>query len=573
MTHYLDIDEASSAKIASNLHASVDISGFFAKKKQNKAARKGFLFKFNRSSHAISMDSYLREQRQEHYGSKETSPVPGVRAETYPGRTTFVCKSSPDNIKLIYNSLKKFLLEAEKSSKVNPGSLSLQIFMREFVEGMFLPRVQNQAESTVTLAAKSPDLKKKLADQHYLRTLNVAKPILQSTVMVAELLQDTCNLMSYMPDYSTRFMNLICKTLQDYLLVCQASYKDCINPDFEEKKIISAMWVKDKDINRFLRSLPSWIDLKKVSASEDEPTVSEEDLRAMNAKESTVLTNNLLTGGEGAVPYNEIISDSSQLRSLGNLCESMEWFSCLINDFASGLETNQGAKFFVIGADQLVSVGSSNDGSASYSVHGDTILTLRSLAHHYKDLSELCLLLLHLEVRVHCLHHLLKIPKSDYCGAIDKLEPDENVVRLNKDLISFEEIISQCLQQSKFCYVFEGMGHLISTILVGSAQMLRRINENGVKKMCRNVHTIQQCLSNITGNREPDLDHARQFYELLYLSPDDVMKACFERGKQFSEQEYTFLLQLNHRSSPSSTEADLHGKLKKLASILSDSNA
>ena len=37
---------------------------------------------------------------------------------------------------------------------------------------------------------------------------------------------------------------------------------------------------------------------------------------------------------------------------------------------------------------------------------------------------------------------------------------------------------------------------------------------------CRNILAIQQNLTNITLTRETDLDRARQFYELLYLSPD-----------------------------------------------------
>ena len=37
---------------------------------------------------------------------------------------------------------------------------------------------------------------------------------------------------------------------------------------------------------------------------------------------------------------------------------------------------------------------------------------------------------------------------------------------------------------------------------------------------CRNIFSVQQSLTNITLSREADLDHAKQFYELLYLSPD-----------------------------------------------------
>ena len=114
----------------------------------------------------------------------------------------------------------------------------------------------------------------------------------------------------------------------------------------------------------------------------------------------------------------------------------------------------------------------------------------------------------------------------------------------------------------------------MATTLITGAASLKRINDTGVKKMCRNVATIQQCLTVFMDVREPDLDHAKQFYEMLYLSPDEVMKACFNTGNQFTEQEYVMLMQLNHRSNPEvSTEQDLNRRLKKLASILGDSSA
>ena len=70
-------------------------------------------------------------------------------------------------------------------------------------------------------------------------------------------------------------------------------------------------------------------------------------------------------------------------------------------------------------------------------------------------------------------------------------------------------------------YIFEGLGQLISTVLIRGGQDVRRINENGVKKMCRNIFSIQQTLCNITNQPEHALDHARQYYE-LFLHPIEV---------------------------------------------------
>ncbi len=45
--------------------------------------------------------------------------------------------------------------------------------------------------------------------------------------------------------------------------------------------------------------------------------------------------------------------------------------------------------------------------------------------------------------------------------------------------------VSVCGSRSLLCrrYVFEGLGHLVASILINSTQFLKRINENGIKKM------------------------------------------------------------------------------------------
>ena len=92
------------------------------------------------------------------------------------------------------------------------------------------------------------------------------------------------------------------------------------------------------------------------------------------------------------------------------------------------------------------------------------------------------------------------------------------------------------------------MGPLISNILMTCTVHIRRINANGIKKICRNTFTIQQQLTNITMTR--DLRDHRQYYELLYNSPEELSNNIVNRGKQFTELEYINILQLLNRSSP-----------------------
>ncbi len=98
------------------------------------------------------------------------------------------------------------------------------------------------------------------------------------------------------------------------------------------------------------------------------------------------------------------------------------------------------------------------------------------------------------------------------------------------------------------------------------------MNENGKKRMCRNVFALQQCISGLTGSREPDLDTARKFFELLHLTPDEILNGIVEKGPEFSELEYRYILALCIRSHPIfSTELGaLDSRIGRLREIMTE---
>ena len=131
-----------------------------------------------------------------------------------------------------------------------------------------------------------------------------------------------------------------------------------------------------------------------------------------------------------------------------DLNTQQEWFSERIESLATSLSAGHVA-YIIPSAD-----GTNAPSYLMSEIPSEsTITTLRSLARHYVDISELCILALHVEVRMHCFHHLLAIahgPHTDYHGIIDKMEPDENVMRLNKDLSAIDDVMQQTLQHRKF---------------------------------------------------------------------------------------------------------------------------
>uniref|UniRef100_A0A7N8Y8P7 Exocyst complex component Sec8 n=1 Tax=Mastacembelus armatus TaxID=205130 RepID=A0A7N8Y8P7_9TELE len=526
LMEYLDVKNSRSTTEPSAQHSYAstgsEFAAFFAKKKPQRA--KQSLFKFESSSHAISMSAYLREQRRELYsksgelqGGADDNLIEG-------GEMKFVCKPGARNITVIFQPLLRFIQEIEMN--MGPGQAKqcqLRAFLTYYINDLFLNQVRTEINKEIEAVSKTADPLKILASADTMKVLGVQRPLLQSTVVVEKSIQDLMSLMQDLSAYSNQFLEMVCDKLKEYKEICNTAYRGIVQ--CEEKLTISASWSKDEDISRLLQSLPNWANMAQPKLNRQKREDEEDFTRAAFAKESEVLTGNL---GDKLIPQNEILRDVSDLKALANLHESMEWLAgrLKMSDFI----------FFR---------------SPATVVREQILQTLSDLSRGFQDIANRCLLVLHLEVRVHCFHYLIPLTKQgNYAivANVESMDYDPLVVKLNKDISAIEEAMGAALQQHKFQYIFEGLGHLISCILINGAQYFKRISESGIKKMCRNIFVLQQNLTNITMSREADLDFARQYYEMLYNTADELLNLVVDQGVRYTELEYINALSLLHRS-------------------------
>nr|CAD7203089.1 unnamed protein product [Timema douglasi] len=566
LTDYLDIQNTASDSQqapASFSEPTSDISVFFARRKPQRQ-KKTPLFKFDYSSHALSINSYLKEQHRDNMGFKYENPLRPQREKL------LVCQPDPRNITLIFIPLMKFIEDIERATGCTPGSsCTLNAFLADYVKEVFLGRHHVLVASSIETATKSTDAWRATTNPELMRSLGVNRPLLQSTVTVERCIQDLKELMQALPMYAEHFLTIICNILCNYRETCQAAYRGIVQPDSEDKRICSAAWLKDEDISRFIKSLPNWTDLqaqkilhqrrRPLRREETTEEESPEDIRQRNMREAEILASNL---GEGGINAHEILSDVGQLKGLAQLQESMEWFSSSILMFASELPRS-------IASSPSILVTSEGIPAMPES----TVNSLLQLGQEFEELANTCLLVLHLEVRVQCFHYLLPRPNTynRFAGAgVDSQEPDPKVLELSRVLISIDEAMNSSLQLRKSKYVFEGLGHLIAKILISSAQYLDKIDEPGIQKMCRNIFALQQTLTNITMAREIALDHARHYFELFYLTPEEILSGVMEKGAEFSELEYMNAFQLLHRSQVDPDYGAINVHLGRLSDILGE---
>ncbi|XP_017044206.1 exocyst complex component 4 isoform X4 [Drosophila ficusphila] len=588
LTDYLDIQNAASDESAQTgfSEPTSNINSYFLRRKVPSTKRS--MFKFDKSSHVGSSsnsDSFKEHRRNasdasvdDNLGAQLGGSGKGSTSGVFPHEKKqrdklLICTPDQNIITKVYLPLMGYIKEIENFMKCKPGQpCSLHDFLDNYIKNTFLSKGHNRnLQLTIESLSKNQDAWRTIISPEEIKALNLSRPLLQSTVMVERRLTETKSLIQDLPCYSEDLLKMVCALLKAYRDNCQAAYDGIVQPDSEDKRIYSVAWLKDADISRFLKSLPNWTDLKtssqksrhnrKLHRGSFEPSEEESPIQVQqrNIREAEMLTSNL---GEGGITQQEILVEISVLKELAILQESMEWFSCRVSEFANDLR-----RPMVNGLSAV-----SPECSADIAVKDGTIKVMTNLALGFDDLANTCLLVLHLEVRVQCFHYLRSkssVRTNSYVGSKDDiLEPDRQVQVLTKRLSEMDEAFSATLHPRKTRYIFEGLAHLASRILIQASNYLEHIDQITVQRMCRNSIALQQTLSNITASREVALDQAKHFYELLCMEPDEILNVLLERGTQFSEMQLLNALQLSCKSFGITDSNLLASYQQKLSDIL-----
>ncbi|CAF1341274.1 unnamed protein product [Adineta ricciae] len=545
-----------------NHHSVTDFSQYLTKRAPPRPQQIPRLFEFSQSAQFNSLTSYLQDQNR--FAIKpETTAV----ATAY---KQYVCKPNYRNITAVHDILQRIIEDIDVNVKLHATKRILDRKLTEFIRDRFIGRVIKDICESAQLSSASS-----IADQTRLaelvpvvlqKQLQLPMPILQSTYLIFKSCEELCALVKCLPPYADDF----CQAIIDLLFKHRESSNKLFlsiveRSDSPGTSIYSNEWVKDADINRHLRTMPAFdtfIRMAKQQNSNNHNNHQDDNadnIRFRQTKETETL---LINFSQNEMNLDDICTNYKHVKLLANIHESLDWLYCKLSYYFDILDRCLSDTKYLDALTQTTVTSGYSSRTLKQNLHQYEQLKLSRVnleifSNAMKTILTLSydiLLVLFLEIRLHCFYHLSLLFRnaSHYASVIDT-DPDENIMTLNRDLTRLQETLHSALNEKKFLFLFQGLGFVLATILIRSAPRFVRISESGVTKMCRNIFAIEQTLTQIRTVGDAELMRAHRYYELLYATkPDEIIAVIEERGPEYTEQDYIHLLQLKHRSFPAS---------------------
>lgn len=285
------------------------VSSLFQKKKISKTVP---LFQFEGSSHAHSLRSYEREERQSIYANL------GVEDKNYDSvnnQMTYICPPDTENIIYIYSPINEFSAEIELA--LSDTNSQLRQNLTNFINNIYLLKVKGECLEKVQKVTN-------YTDWHTSHTLvynridKTQLPVFSAALTVIDSIHKLGEISKLIPKHKPEFDIMLEDLIFVFFNKMNKVYQSITN-----KRQVSVSWVQDEDIKRHLISQHSWNVFESLNGEKSVQKFSENAER-----EADMFTNNLLS--QNILTQDDLIYDESR--------DSLKALSCMIHTISFLLE-------------------------------------------------------------------------------------------------------------------------------------------------------------------------------------------------------------------------------------------
>ncbi|SGY79129.1 BQ5605_C008g05051 [Microbotryum silenes-dioicae] len=415
-------------------------------------------------------------------------------------------------------------------------------FLDDFVVRTFLPQLEEKVTHVFHQAVGGLDAFQE--DPNYKKVSRV--PIVKSVSNLMMLITSLTSMLQATPFHRESYSHLIISVIHQFYQRCNERFKDLTARENHE----SAAGSNSKAMQ--LKTSANWASLPELNATlADLHAAMPGNTEAASAALRRETKIELDKKRNSLVNSEDLITPSKKLMALGTLYSSLDCFIAHISALKHVTDRPNGS---TLGDDTSPSspvLDQSDDGHSptrpfSLPLTSEMSKPFDSLLKSYRQLANLVLFTLRLEIRLRTIHYLDKATRDGvYQLAEDIAEPDPSVVDLNSDLAECDECAATTLAEPERKFIFEGLSLLMDQLLISNARHIRLANQFGLKKMFRNILALQQNLKNLgDAPLQVNFDRSRKFWDVFGRGPKEMLDAIREGTIKYDFEDYKALLNL-----------------------------
>jgi exocyst complex component 4 len=360
----------------------------------------------------------------------------------------------------------KVLLPAEASGESDSDVSSssgkgFSRFLDEFVKDVFLNQLEDKVHGLLMTAVGGPDA---FQEDGTSRGLASIRPIVRSASNVIVLIDSLYSMLRTTPFHRRSYSHLIIQTIVQYYQQCHEKFRDLVTNDVTaggattsadagtlSSFVISATWAQSPMIATCLVEAVQ----PQCSASRRKQLFDLENSLelGMAAKPASLASKGNV---RGTVALPDLTTSRKKLSALCNLQNSLVWFFEHIQKLKATDEDvttspNAVARLSLIGQVKPGLSAENGDGGdveeeLKLPMNKDMAVRFQTLPKTFQHLSHIVLFTLRIEIRARTIHYLdLAINEGNYVIEDAVLEPDPQIVDLNAELASLDDIFADSL--------------------------------------------------------------------------------------------------------------------------------
>ncbi|PFH54828.1 hypothetical protein AMATHDRAFT_134263 [Amanita thiersii Skay4041] len=418
----------------------------------------------------------------------------------------------------------------------------------DFVLRVYLPQLEEKVSDLFHQAVTGPDAFH--PDPFSLRLSR--EPLVQASTKLMALINSLCAMLCTSPFHRENYSRLILSVIIQFYQRCSDRFQDLVSisdrgDSFNEGRLtISAQWSQRSELTSCLGELLSTPD-------------NDHDGQRRTCSRETDVEMKLLI--DHTLTKSDLLPTTRNIAALAALHRSISWFVTELQFLRTKSESSSSqlssnteptsSSFTLFTLNSQITTPLITTDELQLPLSSEMALRFQALMKTYEQLSGLILDTIRIEIRCRTMFHIESSMRyGNYSLEGEASEPDPYIADINRELGQCDAFLAKNLPPKEKNYTFIGLGDLMERLLIQYSRLLRTPNTFGIRKLLRNILSLQQSIMTWTNHQGSHFDRAKSYYALFFLSPQEMLDGIREK-QVFSFDEYQSMLNLQCGVDPS----------------------